>query len=294
MIRRLATSVCVLFAVAGTSTAEPVFQLGFGGGNTISGTPGLTVQIPLTVQLMTTPDAMFPDDGATGWSLSIASELTTIVDATVQGTAGASIDDTPPGLRNPAFGSEETSLTSGPDNAGAVSTVVLHATNDDVQLPPSGKSNLLVLTLRGTIPAVGITETWRIFTKDGLSAPGATPVDNLIGWQNGVVVPLGAEMRVAVTGLSSQIGDTNNDGVVNLDDLNNVRNNFGTMGPSDGSLPGDAIPPDGMVDIDDLNNVRNNFGAGAGAAAAPEPAAVLLLCGGLAALTASGRRDRRR
>lgn len=51
------------------------------------------------------------------------------------------------------------------------------------------------------------------------------------------------------------LGDTNDDGQVNLDDLNNVRNFFG------GGAEGDA-DGDGDTDLDDLNAVRNNFGQG--------------------------------
>ena len=69
-------------------------------------------------------------------------------------------------------------------------------------------------------------------------------------------------------------GDTNADGLVNIDDLNNVRNNFGATGPNDGTLPGDAVPWDGLVNVDDLNGVRNNFGAGV--AAVPEPSTLAL------------------
>lgn len=72
------------------------------------------------------------------------------------------------------------------------------------------------------------------------------------------------------------VGDTNNDGVVDLVDLNNVRNNFGGngLGDTDGN---------GTVDLSDLNNVRNNFGASAAANAVPEPASLAL-----AGLTALG------
>jgi hypothetical protein len=69
-------------------------------------------------------------------------------------------------------------------------------------------------------------------------------------------------------------GDTNNDGKVDLEDLNAVRNNFGATG-SVGSTPGDAYPFDGVVDLEDLNGVRNNFGAGS-SAAVPEPATLAL------------------
>jgi ELWxxDGT repeat protein len=52
-------------------------------------------------------------------------------------------------------------------------------------------------------------------------------------------------------------GDTNGDGRVSLDDLNNVRNHFGETGPG---VIGDTNG-DGVVNVDDLNNVLNNFGA---------------------------------
>jgi hypothetical protein len=75
-----------------------------------------------------------------------------------------------------------------------------------------------------------------------------------------------------------QPGDTNGDGLVDIDDLNAVRNNFGAGDGSDLSgIPGDASPFDGLVNIDDLNAVRNHFGAGTAAAAVPEPASWLLL-----------------
>ena len=52
------------------------------------------------------------------------------------------------------------------------------------------------------------------------------------------------------------LGDTNGDGVVDIVDLNNVRNNFGEGGLGDTNQ-------DGNVDITDLNNVRNHFGQSA-------------------------------
>jgi hypothetical protein len=68
-------------------------------------------------------------------------------------------------------------------------------------------------------------------------------------------------------------GDTNADGLVDIKDLNNVRNQFGAVG---GNPIGDTLPFNGVVGIEDLNAVRNNFGAVGGAAAVPEPSALLL------------------
>jgi streptogramin lyase len=55
-------------------------------------------------------------------------------------------------------------------------------------------------------------------------------------------------------------GDANGDGIVNLADLNAVRNNFGASGAG---VSGDTNG-DGQVTLDDLNAVRNKFGAVAG------------------------------
>jgi len=59
-----------------------------------------------------------------------------------------------------------------------------------------------------------------------------------------------------------QPGDTYPfDGKVDITDLNNVRNNFGSQGQI-AILIGDAIGAlNGAVDISDLNAVRNNFGS---------------------------------
>jgi hypothetical protein len=81
-----------------------------------------------------------------------------------------------------------------------------------------------------------------------------------------------------------QTGDTNGDGVTNLTDLNNVKNNFGSFSPPN---LGDT-DADGDIDLTDLNNVKNNFGASP-SVAVPEPVSLTL-----AALSAMAWRSRRR
>jgi hypothetical protein len=79
-------------------------------------------------------------------------------------------------------------------------------------------------------------------------------------------------------------GDTNQDQIVNIQDLNNVRNNFGGVGLGD-------TDGNGNVDIQDLNAVRNNFGNSLGAQPVPEPATVPLLAIAAAALAFAKRRS---
>jgi hypothetical protein len=82
------------------------------------------------------------------------------------------------------------------------------------------------------------------------------------------------EGQIVATRRLSLPGDTNGDLTVDIDDLNNVRNNFGAAGSDDGTLPGDAFPFDGRVNIDDLNSVRNHFGTLS--SAVPEPSGLFL------------------
>jgi hypothetical protein len=65
------------------------------------------------------------------------------------------------------------------------------------------------------------------------------------------------------------LGDTDGDGDVDLDDLNNVRNHFGGTGFGDAN-------GDDQVDLNDLNAVRNHFGT-AGSRSVAEPSAMGLL-----------------
>lgn len=93
--------------------------------------------------------------------------------------------------------------------------------------------------------------------------------------------------------VGSQPGDTDQDGDVDLDDLNNVRNHIDETGEG---ILGDTAPFDGVVDLEDLNRVRGNFGdsivSAGGLTAVPEPGAFGLAVCGLIAL--AGYRNRRR
>lgn len=90
-----------------------------------------------------------------------------------------------------------------------------------------------------------------------LGAPGTLPTSNVFVFE-------GMPARVP--------GDTNRDGVVDIHDLNHVRNDFGSEGYG---MHGD-LDRDGVVNIDDLNAVRNNFGLSADVLSVPEPNALAL------------------
>jgi len=87
-----------------------------------------------------------------------------------------------------------------------------------------------------------------------------------------------AAMYQKVNQVEPVVGDTNGDGIVDIVDLNNVRNNFGSQGDP---VLGDTSPFDGVVDITDLNNVRNNFGAGPVGNSVPEASSAALMLVGL-------------
>jgi len=171
----------------------------------------------------------------------------------------------------------------------------LYATNDDEHLvtvdPDTGavtvigdtglNSPLTGLAFRpedGTLFALEAGFIDRLVTLD--------PATGAVKFIVGSLDSAGPEGLAFVRCAADVPGDTNFDCVVDLDDLNNVRNHFGAAG---NPVLGDANS-DGRVDIDDLNEVRNNFGA---MPAVPEPATALLaLWASMAVLL--GRRQLRR
>lgn len=76
--------------------------------------------------------------------------------------------------------------------------------------------------------------------------------------------------RISLSANLSLPGDTNSDGRVDLVDLNNVRNNFGS---ASADVIGDTNS-DHAVNLADLNHVRNNFGSTF--QPAPEPTTAVL------------------
>lgn len=143
------------------------------------------------------------------------------------------------------------------------------------------------------------TDTWGTTGSDaqiGTRTPpdGGPSLQAINGSVDEVAVWLGRQLTVAEAialyeagvGAPGIPGDTNDDGVVNLVDLNNVKNNFGAVSPP---AVGDT-DGNGTIDLVDLNNVKNNFGAGApSASSVPEPTSAVIALVGLAALAARRR-----
>lgn len=108
--------------------------------------------------------------------------------------------------------------------------VILDFTYDDAWLPSTdGEGAAMVI-----VDPLGAAESW--------GTPNAWQVSAQLDGSPGLPESSGLT------------GDTDADGDVDLDDLNNVRNQFGGRGLGDADRDRD-------IDLDDLNAVRNNFGA---------------------------------
>jgi len=181
-------------------------------------------------------------------------------------------------------------LTDLPNNQTANKFFIL-ATEGFAALPGAVEPDYIIPD--GFFNPQGDTLNWANGTDKLIFTAGQLPLDGRLSLLKNLTTALNTPTNFA--GDVGEIdltppptpGDTDDDGDVDLDDLNAVRNNFGGVGDP---IAGDTAPFDGDVDLDDLNAVRNNFGAAG--SAVPEPAAAItaLLCGAAGGLSLLGRR----
>lgn len=160
--------------LAGEAFAD--LDLALDCASAVAGTPGSKVLFTGVVRLQSTPGDPTEVAGARAWSLSIRSKSgVRILSATTTGTSG--------GALRAADGYEKTELTSGPDNEGAVSAVILSFAMD-VFLPARGEATLLQLGFEVLVPDVGEKEH-EVGFVDGLTGSGQ-PVKNTFTHGEGI------------------------------------------------------------------------------------------------------------
>jgi hypothetical protein len=174
----------LLLAASPLFSQDPRFNYGVSAPSDVTGEPLDTVTYDATATL--TSD-LATADGVEAWSVSVSSIGGEIVGATTAGTAGAPVGDG--GLRDPLDGFEKTELTSGPDNEGAVSAVVLTQAGATT-LPPVGAANLLRVEVEVTVPQAVVSggqlvcepSSVTVFFLNGLEGSGQ-PVENKVAYQ---------------------------------------------------------------------------------------------------------------
>ncbi|MCG8449702.1 MAG: hypothetical protein MI725_08990 [Pirellulales bacterium] len=209
-----------------------------------------TWELYLTTDTASSPDTI---DGSNG----IASFVATfngidVSGATFASGTGALTAGSPPASTILDKGSGNVEITYGQDISESVQAVV----------PNVGDTKTLIADgTYTTVPTLA----------GGFPAPDGNFLDSLTSPFD-VLIPDTTVVVITDVTVSAVPGDTDNDGDVDIDDLINVKNNFGL------NDMGDTLPFDGDTDIDDLVAVKNNFGFPplAAVASVPEPTSLSL------------------
>jgi autotransporter-associated beta strand protein len=241
----------------------------------------------------TSNGAVILNGGTLGGNASITGPV-------VPGTAAHSIN---PGAAGP--NSIGTLTLNGGLTTNANTTLAFDLGSPDTAASPNGTSDLLAIPGTVTLSAGKLAVTSQTTTGGpSLGYYEVLSYGTLVGSTHGIVLPA-AVNNVLYTLDTTQnpgfidihrgfIGDANDDGKVDLTDLNAVLNNLGTSNSSwsKGNFDGAAT-----IDLTDLNDVLNNLGTSiasgssvVASVAAPEPASLGLLALGAAALIARRRK----
>jgi hypothetical protein len=168
-----------------------------------------TIEREIAVILSTSANPAPERGGACGWVVSLAAHGVRITAITTRGTAGASIDDDPPGLRDDGF--ELSELTHRGTGAcggleGALSAVALSLDFKRVTLPPESEQTVARITVAARLPAAGETAQAWIDFVDGCLGSG-TPVANTVTWVGASVTPARGACEVAARAQAVDRGD---------------------------------------------------------------------------------------
>ena len=164
----------------GAAEVYPDFDLRVDCPKLAAGLAGSNLELDAWVVLKSDPRDSGATSGARAWSISIRPQGgASIVHVTTEGTDAAVL------LAGPGNGDgyEKSEVTSGPNNDGAVSAVILSFTKD-VSLPVDGEATLLRLQVEASVPESGKAE-YGVDFVDGLMGSGQ-PVKNKITFGEGV------------------------------------------------------------------------------------------------------------
>ena len=171
--------------------AEPTFTLSFDAPQMVEATGGTQIAYEVT-GVMTPGNLTDVEPGAQGWSLSMTADGCRITGITVQGTAGAKVTDSPPGLRDTGFEGSLTTEKSEPGSKceglkGAVSAVVLSFAQPDGVLPSTTPSTVIKLTIEADV-SVDECTTCTVKYVDGCQGAGQ-PINNVVTHKGNSVHP---------------------------------------------------------------------------------------------------------
>lgn len=170
VIRSIGLAMVVLGFAGLAQAQDPTFNLTLDAPGSLTGAAGDPIQVEATGQL-TTEGLSDTDDGAQGWSVSIAVSGGVLVDATTAGTDAAVADE---------GGFSFTEVIDPANNGGqegAVSAVVL-GLQKLVTLPPIGTADVIKLTVETTVPEPG---------EDDSGDPVCEPVEVNVAYVDGLV-----------------------------------------------------------------------------------------------------------
>ncbi len=184
-----------------SETAPARFQLDFDAlcGERRSGLTQEAYETIVDCRLTTSDNTT--GTGVNAWSIGVSCDGGQIFGITTAGTVGAADTDDPPGLRQGGF--EFSEVTSGPGNAGAVSTVILDFAAS-VTLPAESSEILAEIDVRAVYPEGGECHSVRLHYRDGLQGSG-TPIINQVTHESDEYSPSSSDCTFDVCGEDSSV-----------------------------------------------------------------------------------------